>query len=196
MIKAKLIEDRELDAGYFQSRWTTLLASDSPALGSTLSLDSQHDSQRYVVVDFIGDDLSLISRHPSKSTSTFAVTNSELSVKSHQIYLLYNEALFTSLALSQLIEQAGYQSHSLVLLESVHPWPFRPQPSLLYLPNMPPQVIASVPLLDDKKIPSRLCHPSGSPGCFEESAATLAEIWLSRLTPSERKRWTVATLGY
>lgn len=46
--------------------------------------------------------------------------------------------------------------------------PFRPQPSPFLTPDLPPFVTASIPLLDDWGIVSRLCHPAGLPGCFDE----------------------------
>ena len=45
---------------------------------------------------------------------------------------------------------------------------FRPQPSPYLTPELPPYVTASIPLLDDWRIVSRLFHPDGLPGCHDD----------------------------
>ena len=55
----------------------------------------------------------------------------------------------------------------LVILGSEVPFPFRPQPSRILAPSMPDGVIASMPLLDDWGIPSRLTSLVDFPGCHQ-----------------------------
>ncbi len=74
----------------------------------------------------------------------------------------------------------------LVLLGCEDPWPFRPRPSAILVPGLPPHCIACMPLLEDWGIASRLASPAGLPGCFEGTVAELAEIWLASLSPEER----------
>ena len=194
-IAVELKKISELGAGYFQSEWQLQIESvpcEPTLLGARLFLNQAP----FVVVDRAENSLSLVSRHEPEATNMLNVDASELTIKPYQIYLLHDEAQFLSLALSRLIEQKGFQSQSLIFIQSHHPWPFQPQPSLIYLPDVPQHVIASMPLLDDKKIPSRLCHLSGSPGCFDDSAKSLAEIWLAQLPFEERDLWSVLSFGH
>ncbi len=69
----------------------------------------------------------------------------------------------------------------LVILGSEVPFPFKPQPSALLIPEMPDGVIASMPLLDDWHIPSRLASQQGFPGCHEGYVTDLARHWLRAL---------------
>ncbi len=69
----------------------------------------------------------------------------------------------------------------LVILGSEVPFPFKPQPSRIVLPDMPEGVIAAMPLLEDWGIPSRLTSKQGLPGCFDGYITDLARLWLGRL---------------
>ena len=71
--------------------------------------------------------------------------------------------------------------HPLVILGSEVPFPFRPQPSRILAPAMPDGVIASMPLLDDWGIPSRLTNLAGFPGCHQGYVTGLARFWLQSL---------------
>lgn len=73
----------------------------------------------------------------------------------------------------------------LVILGSEVPFPFQPQPSTLLMPEMPDGVIASMPLLDDWHIPSRLASLQGFPGCHDGYVTDLARHWLQTL-PAEQ----------
>lgn len=67
---------------------------------------------------------------------------------------------------------------SLVLLASAHPFPFQPAPSRIMTPGLPAWVIASVPLLEDWGVPSRLASSLDPPGCFDGGVDELARGWL------------------
>ena len=54
---------------------------------------------------------------------------------------------------------------------SDRPLAFRPQPSPYLTPELPPYVTASIPLLDDWRIVSRLFHPAGLPGCHDDEVS-------------------------
>ena len=74
----------------------------------------------------------------------------------------------------------------LVLLGSTGlPFPFRPRPSVIVVPGIPTGIIACMPLLEEWGIASRLASTLDLPGCFEGSAAALADAWLGSLTASE-----------
>lgn len=68
-----------------------------------------------------------------------------------------------------------------VVLGSEVPFPFQMRPSQHLVPGVPPQAIASMPLLDDWGIPSRLSSLQGLPGCFEGYVTDLARKWLDGL---------------
>lgn len=69
----------------------------------------------------------------------------------------------------------------LVLMGSEIPFPFHPRPSTLVVPGMPAGTIASMPLLEQWDVPSRLASRSGFPGCFEGYVTELAGQWLGSL---------------
>lgn len=74
----------------------------------------------------------------------------------------------------------------LVLLGSTGlPFPFRPRPSVIVVPGIPTGIIACMPLIEEWGIASRLASTLDLPGCFEGSAAALADAWLGSLTASE-----------
>jgi dihydroorotate dehydrogenase electron transfer subunit len=72
----------------------------------------------------------------------------------------------------------------LVLMGSEVPFPFRARPSTIVVPGMPEGTIASMPLLDEWGIPSRLASLAGFPGCYEGYVTDLAATWLGSLDSS------------
>jgi dihydroorotate dehydrogenase electron transfer subunit len=73
----------------------------------------------------------------------------------------------------------------LALLGSSEPFPFRPRPSVIIVPGIPPAVIACMPLLEEWGVASRLASTLDLPGCFEGSVTALANTWLASLRPDE-----------
>lgn len=69
----------------------------------------------------------------------------------------------------------------LVLMGSEVPFPFRTRPSTILVPGMPEGAIASMPMLEEWGIPSRLASLAGYPGCHEAYVTDLAAIWLASL---------------
>ena len=83
----------------------------------------------------------------------------------------------------------------LVILGSEVPFPFRPEPSKILLPDMPDGVIASMPLLDDWGIPGRLASLQGYAGCHQGYVTDLARIWLQALDRENRSQVAVYACG-
>lgn len=81
-----------------------------------------------------------------------------------------------------LRERAAEGFRPLAILGSEIPFPFRARPSRLMVPGMPDGVIASMPLLEDWGIPSRLTSKAGFPGCHDGYVTDLARAWLSELS--------------
>jgi dihydroorotate dehydrogenase electron transfer subunit len=82
-----------------------------------------------------------------------------------------------------------------VLMGSEVPFPFQPRPSQILMPGIPDGVIASMPLLEDWGIPSRLASLQGYAGCYEGFITDLARCWLDNLTPAKRMEVEVFACG-
>lgn len=83
----------------------------------------------------------------------------------------------------------------LVLLGSEVPFPFKARPSQFIIPSLPNEVIASMPLLEDWSIPSRLASGSDFPGCFNGYITDLARCWLDALSVEERSEVELFSCG-
>ncbi|MES9965340.1 MAG: dihydroorotate dehydrogenase electron transfer subunit [Candidatus Sedimenticola sp. 20ELBAFRAG] len=82
-----------------------------------------------------------------------------------------------------------------VILGSEVPFPFKPQPSQILVPGLPDGVIASMPLLDDWGIPSRLASLQGFAGCHEGYVTDLARAWLDSLDVQTRNEVEIYSCG-
>jgi dihydroorotate dehydrogenase electron transfer subunit len=83
----------------------------------------------------------------------------------------------------------------LAILGSELPFPFRARPSRIIVPGMPDGVIASMPLLEDWDIPSRLTSRSGFPGCHDGYVTDLARLWLAGLDRATLDTVEIFTCG-
>ena len=82
-----------------------------------------------------------------------------------------------------------------VILGSEVPFPFHSKPSEFIIPGMPDGVIASMPLLEEWGVPSRLTSTQGYPGCFEGYVTDLARHWLDALTDKQRNEVEIFSCG-
>ncbi|MBV6422924.1 MAG: Dihydroorotate dehydrogenase B (NAD(+)), electron transfer subunit [Steroidobacteraceae bacterium] len=69
----------------------------------------------------------------------------------------------------------------LVLMGSEIPFPFATRPSTILVPGMPEGVIAAMPFLESRGVPSRLASKAGYPGCYDGFVTALADEWLAAL---------------
>lgn len=83
----------------------------------------------------------------------------------------------------------------LALLSSEVPFPFTAQPSQILVPGLPDGVIASMPLLDDLGIASRLASRQGYAGCYDGLITDLARAWLDSLTNAQRMEVAIFACG-
>jgi dihydroorotate dehydrogenase electron transfer subunit len=83
----------------------------------------------------------------------------------------------------------------LVLMGSEIPFPFRPRPSALIVPGAPEGAIASMPMLDEWGVPSRLASRSDFPGCFPGFVTQLADAWLQSLGAAELAQVEIFACG-
>ncbi len=82
-----------------------------------------------------------------------------------------------------------------VILGSEVPFPFKPKPSQILIPNLPEGVIAAMPLLDDWGIASRLASLQGFAGCHQGYVTDLARAWLESLDEQARTEVEILSCG-
>ncbi len=83
----------------------------------------------------------------------------------------------------------------LVLMGSEVPFPFKARPSQIMVAGIPAGCIAAMPLLEDWKIPSRLCSLQFYPGCYDGYITDLARCWLTTLTPNQLNEVEIFACG-
>jgi dihydroorotate dehydrogenase electron transfer subunit len=89
-----------------------------------------------------------------------------------------------------LAEHMRYRHASIqpfVIMGSEVPFPFTARPSKIIVPGIPAHVIASMPLLEDWGIASRLASLQKYPGCFDGYVTDLARMWLDSLSTTQRE---------
>jgi len=82
-----------------------------------------------------------------------------------------------------------------VILGSEVPFPFTSKPSEIMVSGMPDGVIASMPLLDDWNIPSRLASLQSYAGTYEGYVTDLARHWLSSLSKEQLNEVEIYSCG-
>ncbi|BBN58835.1 hypothetical protein [Hydrogenovibrio marinus] len=86
-------------------------------------------------------------------------------------------------------QSAAPDNKFVALLEASENFPFTVKPAKFLFEDFPPEAIGACPLLEDWKIPNRLCSEKGLPGCFEGKIDTALSEWQS--TTSWQERWRV-----
>ena len=97
--------------------------------------------------------------------------------------------------LAEHVKKTTKNLQPLVIMGSEIPFPFTSQPSRIMVSGMPDGVIASMPLLEDWGIASRLCSLQGFAGCFEGYVTDLARHWLNSLPPSQHEQIEIFSCG-
>jgi dihydroorotate dehydrogenase electron transfer subunit len=83
----------------------------------------------------------------------------------------------------------------LVIMGSEIPFPFRATPSKIMLDGIDSDVIASMPLLDDWNIPSRLASLQNYTGCYQGYVTDLARQWINSLDDQQRGEIEIFACG-
>jgi dihydroorotate dehydrogenase electron transfer subunit len=96
---------------------------------------------------------------------------------------------------ADLIRQQHTNFSPFMILGSEVPFPFNTQPSEFMIPGMPEGVVASMPLMEDWKIPCRLASTQGYVGCFEGYVTDLARLWLDALSLKQHQEVEVFACG-
>jgi dihydroorotate dehydrogenase electron transfer subunit len=94
-----------------------------------------------------------------------------------------------------LRERAAEGFRPFAIMGSEIPFPFRPRPSRIMVPGMPDGVIASMPLLEEWGIPSRLTSKAGFAGCHDGFVTDLARLWLRGLDQATLQQVEIFTCG-
>ena len=97
--------------------------------------------------------------------------------------------------LAEHIKNTTKNLNPLVLMGSEIPFPFKNQPSKIIINEIPPDVTASMTLLEDWKIASRLTSLKDYAGCFGGHVTELADIWLEKLDPDQLEEVEIFSCG-
>ena len=97
--------------------------------------------------------------------------------------------------LAEHIKNTTKNLNPLVLMGSEIPFPFKNQPSKIIINEMPSDVTASMTLLEDWKIASRLTSLKDYAGCFGGHVTELADIWLEKIDPDQREEVEIFSCG-
>jgi dihydroorotate dehydrogenase electron transfer subunit len=94
-----------------------------------------------------------------------------------------------------LLGRADAQFQPLVLMGSEVPFPFRARPSTILVRGMPDGVIASMPLLEEWGVASRLASAAGFAGCYDGYVTELARAWLAQQDATTRAQIEIFACG-
>ena len=97
--------------------------------------------------------------------------------------------------LAEHIKDTTKNLSPLVLMGSEIPFPFKTQPSKIIINEIPADITASMALLEDWGIPSRLTSLNDYAGCFNGYVTELANIWLEKLDPDQREEVEIFSCG-
>ena len=140
-------------------------------------------------VDFLykrlGEGTALLAtRKPGESISMFGPIGKPFSVqRSRPLLIGGGVGMPPMIFLAEELKNHGVKPF--VILGSEVPFPFTPRPSQHMLEGLPAEVIASMPLLDDWGIPSRLASQQEFAGCHRGYVTDLARSWLQTLANDE-----------
>jgi dihydroorotate dehydrogenase electron transfer subunit len=97
--------------------------------------------------------------------------------------------------LADAMRQAKETYSPLVILGSEVPFPFKTQPSEFLVPGIPDEVIATMPLLEEWNIATRLTSTQGYAGCYNGYVTDLARLWLDALSEDQRNEVEIFSCG-
>jgi len=97
--------------------------------------------------------------------------------------------------LAEQMKRAKHGYLPFAIFGSEVPFPFSARPSAILVDGMPEGVIASMPLLEDWGIPSRLTSKQGYPGCHDGYVTDLARAWLDALDEGDLSEVEIFACG-
>jgi dihydroorotate dehydrogenase electron transfer subunit len=160
-------------------------------------------SQQNGWVDFlykvVGKGTTLLSRRePGESISMLGPIGRPFEIKidkTRPLLIGGGVGIPPMIFLAEQYKQRKDSFHPFVIMGSEIPFPFKTQPSQIMIDGMPEGVIASMPLLDDWGIPSRLTSMQGYPGCHQGYVTDLARAWLETLDKTALREVEIYTCG-
>lgn len=97
--------------------------------------------------------------------------------------------------IAETIAQFKKQFNPFVIMGSEIPFPFPLKISSLEVPGIPQNINASMPLLEEWQIATRLCSQQNYSGCFQGYVTDLARLWLESLTKQQRSEVEIFSCG-
>jgi dihydroorotate dehydrogenase electron transfer subunit len=97
--------------------------------------------------------------------------------------------------IAETIAQFKKQFHPLVIMGSEVPFPFQLQASQLEISGLPDDINATMPLLEELKIATRLCSLQNFTGVYQGYVTDLARLWLTNLTSQQRSEVEIFSCG-
>lgn len=96
---------------------------------------------------------------------------------------------------AETIAQFKKQFKPLVILGSEVPFPFTSEVSQLDVAGVPDNINATMPLLEEKQIATRLCSLQNYTGCYQGYVTDLARLWLESLSNKQRSEVELFSCG-
>jgi dihydroorotate dehydrogenase electron transfer subunit len=97
--------------------------------------------------------------------------------------------------LAEHIKNSYKNCKPLLIAGSEISFPFQATPSKIMVEGLPDGVIASMPLMEDWGIPSRLTSKQGYTGCYDGFVTDLAKIWLDTLDQERLQQVEIFSCG-
>ncbi len=97
--------------------------------------------------------------------------------------------------LAEHIKQQKQQAQSFVIMGSEVPFPFHTQPSQIIVSDIPADVTACMPLLDDWGVASRLCSTQDYAGCYQGYVTGLARHYIEAIEKSQHSHIEIFSCG-
>lgn len=97
--------------------------------------------------------------------------------------------------LAEHLKDNARDTQPFVILGSEVPFPFTSRPSQILIDSLPDGVIASMPLLEDWGVASRLASLQGYAGCYEGYVTDLARHWLDGLSKAAQEDVEIFSCG-
>lgn len=97
--------------------------------------------------------------------------------------------------LAEHLKDNARDTQPFVILGSEVPFPFTSRPSQILIDSLPDGVIASMPLLEDWGIASRLASLQGYAGCYEGYVTDLARHWLDGFSKAAQEDVEIFSCG-
>ncbi|VAW92477.1 Dihydroorotate dehydrogenase (NAD(+)), electron transfer subunit [hydrothermal vent metagenome] len=97
--------------------------------------------------------------------------------------------------IADTIQKFKKQFTPFVIMGSEVPFPFQTQPSKLTVNGIPDAVNATMPLLEEWNIASRLCSLQNYTGCYQGYVTDLAKLWLASLSPQQLAKVEIFSCG-